>query len=404
MSKLLRLDGLGVAAPGEEKAPKWNQLFVPGTFHRADFPDGAITFDGAFFARIVENWKREGARPLPVDYFHRGETGDDLPLEEKLAAGWISDLQVRPDGVWGLIGWTERARGHILADELRYLSPTFSTDGLDRSTGQSQGPTLFGAALLNDPFLKELPRVAASASPPSTPNPPHQEKQMDPTQQLAALMAALGLPPDMKHEDAVAKCTAMAQHCASMPPPGTPAANGVTAPVGAANAVPNPNLEQGTSHDAGLPNADNAKSDPMIPMSRDGVKALELANKKVVELAERVKQLEADKFDAAVIALSDKLLADRRITPAQRAEVGTYAKAVGLSAAESFFSKLPQHQLGEVGTSGKDKPSNSSELKDEYFAEVARVQEKHKLSFKDACARVNSTKPELAKSAHSIKA
>ena len=404
MSALIRLEGglMSIAAPGADITPKWNQIFLPGAFHRSDFPDGVIKMDEAFFARLVENWRREGSRPVPVDYFHRGETGDDLPLEEKVAAGWISDLQVRPDGVWALIGWTERARGYIAADELRYLSPTFTVDGLDRTTGQSQGPTLFGAALLNDPYLKELPRVAASAKP-STPQPVAQEQNnMDPQQQMAALYAALGFPPGTKHEEAVTKATGMAKKLASMPasaPDGLPDGDQVlTAPLSAdVKQIPNPNLKDGTAADHLDPGGDNPARDPMIPLSR-GDKALELANIAVSKLAAKVEKMEAEKLATDITRLSDRLVSERRITPAMRGDVAEYAKAVGLSKADGFYSKFPAQQIGELGITGSAEASNSAEATKAYWAEVDSTQTSHKLSFRDAVSRVNSTNPELAKS------
>lgn len=377
MTKLLRFDGVGIAPLDAEKAPKWNQLFLPGSFHRSDFPDGVITFDGAFFASLVDNWRREGARPLPVDYFHRGETGDDLPLEEKIAAGWISDLQARPDGVWGLIGWTDKARGFIAADELRYLSPTFTVDGLDRSTGQSQGPSLFGAALLNDPYLKELPRVAASAAAP-TPQPQTKEQQMDPMQQLAALHTALGFPPGMKHEEAITKAGEMAKKFA--------------APADGAKSEPA--ATEALATDAAAPSVDDKEPMAMSSMR----KSLELANTERVSLAARIAMLESEKAHGEVLALTTKLLTERRITPAQREEVGLMAKAIGLAKAADFFGKMTALSIGEVGSSGTSEAASSDEARKAYFAEVDEVKAKHSLSFVDAAARVNASKPALAKS------
>lgn len=407
MSALIRLEGglMSIAAPGADVTPKWNQLFLPGEFHRSDFPDGVIRMDEAFFARLVENWRREGGRPVPVDYFHRGETGDDLPLEEKVAAGWISDLQARPDGVWALIGWTERARGYIAADELRYLSPTFTVDGLDRTTGQSQGPTLFGAALLNDPYLKELPRVAASAKP-TTPQPVAQEQNnMDPQQQMAALYAALGFPPSMKHEEAVTKATGMAKRC-SMPVSevdGAPKGDQVeTAPLADTKQIPNRSLEDSSVGDSKISeNGDNAPRDPMIPLSR-GDKALELANIAVSKLAAKVEKMEAEKLATDLTRLGDRLISERRITPAMRGDVAEYAQAVGLSKAEGFYSKFPVLQIGELGITGSADASSTAEATKAYWAEVDSTQSAHKLSFRDAVSRVNSTKPELAKSITTI--
>lgn len=141
----------------------FNKLIPCGTFHRADFPGGRIVIDAAYLETMVSNWKAAGSPELPIDFFHRGESENDgLPTEDKVAAGWISSLEVRADGLYGETKWNAKAKAHIEADELRYFSPTFYPDGISQATGERQGPTLLGGALLNDPYFKELPRLAAS--------------------------------------------------------------------------------------------------------------------------------------------------------------------------------------------------------------------------------------------------
>jgi hypothetical protein len=44
------------------------------------------------------------------------------------AAGWIKELQVRDDGIFGRVEWTEAAAAAIKAGEYRYLSPVFFHD------------------------------------------------------------------------------------------------------------------------------------------------------------------------------------------------------------------------------------------------------------------------------------
>lgn len=164
MSKLLFLDGVRIQVPAAgDVSAKWCQIFPLGTFHRSDFPKGGITFDAKTLGAMVKNWEAMGRPAKQVNYFHRGASENDgVPNEDKVAAGWIEGLELRDDGLYGLIKWTDRARAHILADELRYLSPEFSLNGTNKLTGRPQGPTLYGAALLNDPFLEVMPKVAAS--------------------------------------------------------------------------------------------------------------------------------------------------------------------------------------------------------------------------------------------------
>lgn len=158
---MIKLEGLHVfgieSAPpvGGLTAPRWCRLFPgPTVRHRPDFPDEGIAFNDSLFDEFVAGWKAIGAVPLPVDYAHH---------EDGIAAGWIVDM--RKDGVGNFevaIEWTARAKAAIEASELRYLSPTFAMDHTNPLTGLSMGATLFGAGLLNTPFLHDLPAVTAS--------------------------------------------------------------------------------------------------------------------------------------------------------------------------------------------------------------------------------------------------
>lgn len=152
----------------DEAAPRWNMLFPLGKVkYRSDFADG-ITFGAPTLQRFEANFRKAQTRylgaelgfGLPITLTHVG--GRDLPPEHKRAVGWIEKLELRPAGLWGLVRWTAEARQRIKADEFRYLSPEFHLNWMDPDTGLSQGPTLFGAALLTDPFLDEMPRVVAS--------------------------------------------------------------------------------------------------------------------------------------------------------------------------------------------------------------------------------------------------
>lgn len=142
---------------------KWTKVFPVGvTKHRSDFGPKGITFSKDVLEAMISNYRAEGKPERAVNFFHRGATTAPGAVDEKVAAGWIQDLELRDDGLYAQIKWTERARNYITKDELRYLSPEFTMGAISKDTGKPQGPTLLGAALLNDPFLTELPRVAAA--------------------------------------------------------------------------------------------------------------------------------------------------------------------------------------------------------------------------------------------------
>jgi len=106
-----------VLASGEPPADV--QLLPLGTFAGRDGrgpyqipdPDALVAFSQAV----------AGARDLPIDYGHEME----LQFHDARAAGWITQLEVRPDGIYGRVEWTQKGAQAVREREYRYLSPVF---------------------------------------------------------------------------------------------------------------------------------------------------------------------------------------------------------------------------------------------------------------------------------------
>ncbi|MBN8918892.1 MAG: hypothetical protein J0I31_25215, partial [Rhizobiales bacterium] len=121
--------------------------------------DGRGPYDSgdiAMMQRIVEaTLRRAGSAEIVVDYDHQSifaavpEVGGRAP-----AAGWIKELQVRPEGIFGRVEWTAAAAAAIRGVEYRYLSPVFQHD----KAGKVQ--LILSAGLTNSPNL-EIAAVAA---------------------------------------------------------------------------------------------------------------------------------------------------------------------------------------------------------------------------------------------------
>lgn len=95
---------------------------------------------------IRRTMEHAGKTRLPVDYEHQTmlapKNGQPAP-----AAGWITALQSRADGIWGLVEWTPRAANMLANKEYKYISPVFSHD----TNGNVL--LLLNAALTNMPNL-----------------------------------------------------------------------------------------------------------------------------------------------------------------------------------------------------------------------------------------------------------
>ena len=135
----------------------WIQLLPAGEVRGRDGRGPYLVGDRAAMEAIVAaTVERARATDLCVDYDHQAifaavpGVGGNAP-----AAGWIKDLQVRDDGIWGRVEWTTAAAERIRAGEYRYLSPVFKNDDAGRVRW------LFNAGLVNTPNF-ELAPVAAS--------------------------------------------------------------------------------------------------------------------------------------------------------------------------------------------------------------------------------------------------
>lgn len=152
--------------------PQWVQLMPAGRFQGRDGRGPWVLPDPP--AAVSASRRYAGANKIAIDYEHQTQlsavNGQPAP-----AAGWITDLQPRADGIWGLVEWTDRATEHLRQREYRYLSPVFN------HTRMGQVIRIVGASLTNVPNL-ELTALARAG------------ETMD--QDLSELRRLLDLPPD----------------------------------------------------------------------------------------------------------------------------------------------------------------------------------------------------------------
>ena len=125
-----------------------------------------------------------GKTDLVVDYEHQSLSGSEAP-----AAGWIKALEDRgPDGLWGAVQWTDRAKEYLKNREYRYLSPVVLIRKKD-----GRAVELLGAALTNLPAIDGMMPVVNTSRP--GPADVHGEK-------YARVMGLLGLPEDAGLDEA----------------------------------------------------------------------------------------------------------------------------------------------------------------------------------------------------------
>lgn len=185
---MLRLACHSIEIPAGDSVPEWVHLLPIGReFYGRDGRGPYRIPDQAAAQRIIEATiaYQKGA-DLPFDYDHQ------LVFAEKngqpaIASGWIKELAVRPDGIWGRVEWTAKAAAHIAAKEYRYLSPMFAHDK------DGNVLRLAGAGLTNVPNL-EISAIASQHG---------EEDTMDLVKILAMLF---GLPETSDQAAIVAHC------------------------------------------------------------------------------------------------------------------------------------------------------------------------------------------------------
>lgn len=127
------------------KFVSWVHALPLGEYKHPVYGTMSITVDRAKrFAENVKN-KIRGIDPS-INYVHNNNDA---------AAGWVKDADARADGVWLLVEWVKDAAQSIKDKKWRYFSSEFEDEWTD-PTGNKHKDVLFGGALTNRPFMKNL--------------------------------------------------------------------------------------------------------------------------------------------------------------------------------------------------------------------------------------------------------
>jgi Mu-like prophage I protein len=206
---LLRLDDASTAT--------WIQAMPVGKYEHPVHGEINITPDKITqFADNVKNNVR--GQELDIDYDHKANGGE--------AAGWVKDAEARPDGLWLLVEWTQAAYQKLKDKAYRYFSPEYNDEWKHPKSGQQFNNVLFGGAITNRPFLKDIMAINMSeliqgVAPPTAPPPPTEPSEGG-TQEVDGkeLRKNLGLAEDV--DDTVVAAKLAELMTAGQPPPPTP--------------------------------------------------------------------------------------------------------------------------------------------------------------------------------------
>lgn len=117
---------------------------------------GDFIVDEESFQMIQGNMQRR-AVDIVVDYEHQTLTNSQAP-----ASGWIKGLELKNDGIYAAVEWTNRAKDYLRNKEYRYLSPVVLVRKSDRKVSQ-----LHSIALTNTPAINGMVPIVNSLGIPS---------------------------------------------------------------------------------------------------------------------------------------------------------------------------------------------------------------------------------------------
>ena len=312
-----------IAADVGNKPTSWIMLFPKGKFVGRD---GRGPYDAtAHMAQVVEQTKkRAGITELVIDYDHQS-VFSAVPGVGGLApaAGWIKEYDVRDDGLWARVDWTEKAAQAIKAGEYRYISPVY------HHTKTGDVTRLISAGLTNMPNL-DLAAVAARA------NPTQQEENMD------KIALALGLTQGASEDDILVAINSAKTSVSAIAVAAGLAATATMADVAPAVAVMRAGVDK-VAIASGL--AAGAKADDVViaVQSAAGGKVDPTKFVPVAGLVELQSDFNALKLkvegDSAEIAVN-KAMADGKITPALKGWATDLYKA-DVSKFDAFVGAAP---------------------------------------------------------------
>lgn len=333
----------------------WVQLIPSGRFSGRNGQGPWVAGDKASMEQIVANTQRwAGSTDLPVDYDHQTVFGAVQGVGGKApAAGWIKELKVQEDGIFGRVEWTEAAATAIKAKEYRYLSPVFFHE---KTSGRVL--VIRMAGLTNTPNL-DLVAVAASAFFPLN---NQTGDSMD------KILAALGLAKGTNEDGVIAAINSMLTSSTAIA-----RAAGLTdtaKPDEILAAVNSIVADRGKfAQAAGL--TATAKADEIVTAVQSAIAGKVDATKfvpiaMVTELQGDLKKLREDLASDKATEAVNSAIAAGKVPPAQEQWAMDYAKA-DLKAFQTFIGSAPVLTASQI-RSPKKQDGEASDLSDSDLA------------------------------------
>lgn len=356
----------------------WIQLMPLGNYEHPLY--GELSFTEERIQRFADNANAKvRGTDLDIDYDHKMLTTK--------AAGWIKEVEARPDGLWGLIDWTPDAAKAIKNKEYRYFSPEFLDEWTHPKTKVTHKDVLNGGGITNRPFLKDILPLNLSEY---LAGHEHNEgsRTVDP-EKLKALAEQLGLPADATVEQVME--AAQAKLTASSGNDG-----GGEKPQQKKDEEQQPVVEAKAATEL----LEGLKK---LAESNTAVKQLmDIVNAQGAQLAEQSKELTEARLDKTLIQLSEKAEAKKFSLPAvSKDAIRKLLSEPGMSRQLSdkivaTLDKVIEAGLVELGERGQSRQDHSEiDGVKRFTDEVQKVMNDRKVDYATAANAVAAEQPQL---------
>jgi len=357
-----------------EDVPKsWIHLLLIGEYTHPVY--GKLSMTSERIKNFAENVKKRvrGIDPS-INLMH----GDKVSGDGE-AAGWIKDAEARHDGLWALVEWVKSTAQDIKEKKWRYISAEFREKWADPA-GKSFSDVLFGGALTNRPYMKNLLPINLSENSIhqafelvdaiNRAKQTHKEEDVD----LKKLTELLGLPEGTTEEAAFAK---LAETLKAPPAP--------PAPPKAPPTVPKVDLSTELKK--------LAEENPMVKTLIETVDAQEKAlNDFQVSLREADVSRKLAEFDTSKIIL----------TPRAKDLVHDLLLDIPVELSEQFWELLNLMRnstsfMVEIGerAGANVRYGRSKDSKQLFMSESQRIADEKKIALTEAMSIAASQNPEL---------
>ena len=276
--------------------------------------------------QMVTNFASYLPIQVPVYYEH-----SDLFSDDTRAAGWITAVEARDDGLWGKVEWTPAALQMIKDKEYKYTSPSWRMNYTDAQSGEEIGARLLSVGMTNGPFFETGLKQQIAAK----------ETTMD---ELKKIAVALGLPETATLEEILAKIEEWKQKLSELAEQPASEPGAAKKKFGELIAATETRLKKLGEPNPTLETVRNELKLPSAAKSEEYVAAIQARGKGESALAARVQELESKDRKNAAEKLVQKYLDEGKLVKEDVAWASEFAESNPAAFEKSMVSamvKLP---------------------------------------------------------------